>query len=73
MDGKLYRSKTHKMLGGVCGGLAKQLDVDVTIVRLLFVLAALAHTPAVIAYIVMWVVVPLEGEAQGTPLAARPA
>ncbi len=64
MNSKLYRSRTDKMLGGVCGGLAQHLKVDPTLVRLLFVLAALANGLGIIAYLVMWVVVPLEGEGQ---------
>ncbi len=37
MAKKLYRSVSQKMLGGVCGGLAEYFDIDVSIVRLLFV------------------------------------
>ena len=35
---KLYRSRTDVMIAGVCGGLAKYLDIDPTAVRLVFVL-----------------------------------
>ncbi|HZK49600.1 MAG TPA: PspC domain-containing protein, partial [Thermoleophilia bacterium] len=42
MSGKrLYRSRSEKMLGGVCGGLADYLDFDVTLIRILWVLATL--------------------------------
>ena len=41
MTNKLYRSQTERMLGGVCGGLAKYLNVDTTIVRLFFIVLTL--------------------------------
>ena len=41
MPKKLYRSSDHKMIGGVCYGLAAYLDLDPTIVRLIFVALAL--------------------------------
>ncbi len=37
MAKKLYRSKSQKMLAGVCGGLAEYFDVDVSIIRLMLV------------------------------------
>lgn len=56
---KLYRSRTEKKLLGVCGGLADHMQVDPVIVRLLFVIAALASFGiVVIAYIVLGIVVP---------------
>lgn len=38
---KLYKSKSNKMLGGVCGGISEYLDIDSTIVRLVFIVTAL--------------------------------
>ncbi|UCC86409.1 MAG: PspC domain-containing protein [Anaerolineales bacterium] len=61
---RLYRSRDERMLGGVGGGLAKYLNTDPTLIRLLFVLFALAGGPGIIAYLIMWIVVPLEP--QGT-------
>jgi phage shock protein C len=56
---KLYRSRTEKKLLGVCGGLGEQMQVDPVIVRLVFVMAALASFGFVaIAYIVLGIVVP---------------
>ena len=58
----LYRSQTKKILGGVCGGLAGYLDMDVNVVRLLFVGATLltAVLPMVIFYLIAWIIVPIE-------------
>jgi phage shock protein C len=62
MAKKLYRSSAQKMLGGVCGGVAEYLDIDVSIVRLLFVAIWLisAFIPLGIFYIIAWIVIPLE-------------
>lgn len=56
---KLYRSRTEKKLLGVCGGLGNYMQVDPVIVRLVFVMAALASFGIVaVAYIVLGIVVP---------------
>jgi len=57
---KLYRSSTDKMLGGVCGGLAKYFGVDPTIVRLVFVLMLALGGHGFLVYLILWIVVPLE-------------
>jgi phage shock protein C len=64
MTKKLYRSMTKKMIGGVCGGLGVYLDIDVTVVRLIFVGIALmsAIVPMVIFYLIAWIVIPVEEE-----------
>lgn len=60
MEGrKLYRSRDDQMLGGVCAGIADYFEMDASIVRMLVVvLAVVGNAAVVIAYIVMWVVVP---------------
>ncbi len=60
MTNKLYRSQTERMLGGVCGGLAKYLNVDTTIVRLFFIVLTLLGGFGPLVYFIMWIVVPLE-------------
>ena len=59
---KLTRSRTDKMLGGVCGGLGQYLNIDPTLMRLLFVLLLLTGSAGFWIYIVMWIIVPLENE-----------
>jgi len=48
------------MIAGVCGGIAESLNVDPTIVRLVYVLVSVfsAAFPGIIVYIVLWVVLP---------------
>ena len=55
---KLYRNTYDKVIGGVAGGLAEYFDVDVIIFRLLFVLLVLFGGGGLVAYIIMWIVVP---------------
>ncbi len=65
MDTQLSRSANDRMLGGVCGGLARYFGVDSTLVRLVFVLAVISGLSPLI-YIILWVVMPQEGLAQPT-------
>lgn len=60
MERRLYRSRTDRMIWGVCGGLAKYLNLDPTLVRILFVLLIFASGVGILAYIIMAIVVPLE-------------
>jgi phage shock protein PspC (stress-responsive transcriptional regulator) len=62
MESRLYRSVTDRMLGGVCGGLAKYLNIDLTIVRLFFVVLTLLGGFGPLLYIILWIVIPPEGE-----------
>ena len=57
---RLYRSKDDRMISGVCAGLAEYIDIDPTIVRLLFVLGLFAGGATFWAYLVMMMVVPEE-------------
>ncbi len=57
---RLSRSTTDRMCAGVAGGIAKYFNVDPTLVRLAFVVLALAGGPGVLLYIIMWIVMPVE-------------
>lgn len=58
MSRRLYRSQQQRMIGGVAGGLAEYFEVDVTLVRLLWVLAVFAGGGGVLAYIIAWILIP---------------
>ena len=60
MPKKLYRSRTDRMLWGVCGGLAKYLNMDPTIVRVIAVVSLLVGSLGFWIYIIMALVVPTE-------------
>ncbi len=57
---RLKRSRQDKMIAGVCGGLAKYMNVDPTIVRLVFVVLTVftALFPGILIYLIMWIIVP---------------
>ena len=57
---RLYRSRTDRMIWGVCGGLAKYFDVDPTIIRVLAVISIFITGFSILAYIILAVIVPLE-------------
>lgn len=58
MKEPLTRSTSDKMIAGVCGGLARSLGWDPTLVRVLWVVASLLIGLPAIAYVVMWLAVP---------------
>lgn len=58
MNKKLYRDEYHKVLGGVCSGLAEYFEMDVTIVRLLFAFTFFIMGVGLVPYIVLWIVLP---------------
>lgn len=55
---RLRKSSNHRALFGVAGGIAEYLNVDVTLVRLAFVLLTLAGGPGLVLYIIMALVMP---------------
>lgn len=63
MEKKLYKSRSDKKLCGVCGGLAKYLEMDPTIVRLIGAALVLFTGVGLVAYIVAALVIPFEPEA----------
>jgi phage shock protein PspC (stress-responsive transcriptional regulator) len=62
----LYRSETNKVLGGVCGGLGEVFNIDPTLVRVLFVLAALFGGSGILFYLVLWIVIPSRSKVSNT-------
>lgn len=57
---KLYRSESDRMVGGVCGGLGDYLDIDSTLVRIIFVALALMGGPGFLVYLILLIIVPSE-------------
>ena len=56
----LYRSRRHRMLAGVCGGLADWLGWSPTLVRILFVIVSIASAafPGILVYLILWIAMP---------------
>lgn len=58
---RLYRSRTNKMIGGVCGGIAEYLDVDPTVVRIGWIVISLFPLiPGILVYVIAWIIIPRE-------------
>lgn len=53
---RFYRSRTDRVFAGVCGGLAEYFIIDPLLIRLLFVVLALAGGGGVLIYIILWIV-----------------
>jgi len=73
MDDRLYRSRDERMIAGVAGGLAERLDLDPSLVRIIWAVLVLpTGFLALLVYVVMAIVVPEEPPAEA-PLAEAPA
>jgi phage shock protein C len=56
---KLVRPRTGRKIAGVCAGFAEYFDLDVTLIRLVWLIAGILMLPFwVIGYIVAWIIVP---------------
>ena len=58
MQKKLHRSKSDRVIAGVCGGVAEYLNIDVTVVRVLWTVCSIFAAAGIIAYIVCALVIP---------------
>lgn len=67
MEKRLSRSRSNRMLWGVCGGLATYFNVDATLVRLITVLTIFLGGFGIIAYIILAIVMPLESSSTSEP------
>ena len=57
---RLYRSRSERILAGVCGGIGTYFDVDPVLIRVVFVVAALATGAGLLAYLLLLILTPLE-------------
>jgi phage shock protein PspC (stress-responsive transcriptional regulator) len=60
MEKRLYRSREERMIWGVCGGIAKYLDVDPTVIRLVAVLTLFLGFAGLLIYPILTIIMPLE-------------
>ncbi len=60
MEKKLYRSRTDKKIAGVCGGIAKYLNIDSTVVRLIWAVAIICAGAGLLAYLICALIMPEE-------------
>lgn len=57
---KLYRSEDEAILAGVCSGLADYFEIDVTLMRVIFVLLFIGGGSGFLIYIILWIVTPMK-------------
>ena len=57
MEKKLYRNTNNKMLAGVCSGLAEYINIDPTVIRLIWALRGLTGT-GLLAYLICAIIIP---------------
>lgn len=62
MSGRLERSRTNRVIGGVCGGLAEYLDVDATFVRVVMLILGIPFGIGVLIYFLLLFLMPNPGE-----------
>ncbi len=74
---KFYRDSDNKYIGGVCSGLGAYFDVDIMLIRIIFIIALFAGTAGFWAYIILWAVAPIaktsaqKCELRGLPVTAE--
>ncbi len=55
---RLFRDENHKLVGGVCSGIANYFDIDIVIVRIIFLVLLFSFGIGFIPYIILWIAVP---------------
>ena len=59
-DKRLERSRTNRVIAGVCAGLADYFKIDIALMRVLFVVATICGSFGFWMYVILWIVVPEE-------------
>lgn len=67
MNKRVYCSRTNRMIGGVCSGLAEYFNMDPTLMRLVFVVLIFAKGIGLLAYIISWILIPERKEDEVEP------
>ncbi len=57
---KLYRIPSKGVIAGVCAGLAEYVNVDITTIRLIFILLLILGSSGGLIYLIMWLIVPIQ-------------
>ncbi|GIH76075.1 PspC domain-containing protein [Planobispora longispora] len=60
----MHRSRNHKIIAGVCGGIAESFGMSPTVVRVLWLLLSLIPGPLWVAYVLMWIMIPKASESR---------
>lgn len=60
---RLYRSNSDRYVAGICGGIAQTYNWDPTIVRIIALVLILGGGAGLLAYLILWIVIPLNPNA----------
>jgi phage shock protein C len=71
MERRLYRSKSDRMLGGVCGGLGAYLGIDSTLVRIFFFILVFGAGSGFWIYLLLWLLIPEEDAVESKDFGGR--
>jgi len=71
MKKRLYRSELNKVIAGVCGGLGDYLGIDPVFIRIFFILWTVLGEMGVLAYLILWVVMPTQSAAEAGEALSR--
>jgi len=63
----LYRPKDDRVIAGVCAGLARRFGVSSFLMRLIFIVLLILPPAAILPYLLLWVIMPSEGEPIDSP------
>lgn len=68
----LRRSREHRIVAGVLGGIAEYYDLDVTLLRVLYVIVSVVSVafPGTIVYLILWILIPARKRGEPTPVRA---
>ncbi len=58
----MHRSRRHRMIAGVCGGIAERYNMSPTTVRLIAVISCILPGPQFLIYILLWILIPKASE-----------
>jgi phage shock protein C len=73
MKDRLYKSRSDKIILGVCGGLSKYFDIDASIVRIVWAATAFFYGTGFLLYLIAAFILPYEDELRGEPLSEEQA
>lgn len=59
---RLVRSRSNRMIAGICGGMADYFKVDAALIRLAFVVLVICGGAGIPVYLIAWLIIPLEGD-----------
>jgi phage shock protein C len=57
---KLLRSKSDRMIAGICGGIGEYSNTDPTVIRIIAIILALFNQGTILVYLILWLVIPEE-------------